>query len=57
MADATTLSPESSTAAADAAPTFQTPTGETAVTGRKLPQQPVRVVVLGAGFEGLTFCQ
>ena len=43
--------------AADALPSFQQPTGEAAVAGRRLPRQPVRVVVLGAGFGGLTFCQ
>ncbi len=62
MATPTTLDAPSATTAPvspepAAPPTFQTPTGEASVAGRHLPRQPVRVVVLGAGFGGLTFCQ
>lgn len=44
-------------AAATAPLTFQQPTGEAAVAGRRLGSGRTRVVVLGAGFGGLTFCQ
>ena len=38
-------------------PTFQQPTGEASVSGRRLGAGRTRVVVLGAGFGGLNFVQ